>query len=421
MKRVAKTIMLLCILSSVFLMVYTSCKKEFSCENCLLVNKPPTAKAGNDTTIVLPVDSVVLDGTKSSDPDDGIAAYKWAKISGSDSAILKTPATVRTVANHLVKSVYLFELTVTDKGGLFAKDTVKVIVNSKTVINRPPVANAGNDTSITMPANSVNLNGVGSSDPDNNISSYVWTQVAGPSSSSMINSNAVQTKADNLEPGTYSFELMVTDSGGLFSRDTMDVTVGAIPDIISGGVRIEMIITLPIDSVWIDDWNRADESYQWIKIAGPASGTVKYQNVPRTLVEGLVPGTYSFLKIPYSFTGPADTVDVIVIDDPNDPNTITYKNLYWEYSHVTNNDSVSLSLWKPFWRDYSNLTIEVSIQMSFVNNGQWFKLPSSQGGINYRVDCSPYPNCLWGLLIRPIPEDLNLLNNKPCNLKLKIL
>jgi chitodextrinase len=420
MKRFGKTILMLGVLSSLFLVIYTSCQKELSCENCIEVNKPPIAKAGNDTTIVLPVDSVVLDGTKSSDPDDGIAAYKWAKISGSDSAILQSPASVRTVANRLVKSEYLFELTVTDKGGLSAKDTVKVIVDPRTVINRPPLANAGNDTSITMPANSVNLNGIWSSDPDNNISSYVWTQLSGPTASNIINANAVQTKVANLEPGTYSFELKVTDIGGLFSSDTMYVNVLEVTNVIPRG-RAEMIITLPIDSVWIDDWVRADESYQWIKIAGPASGTVKYQNVPRTLIEGLVPGTYTFLKVPYSFTGPADTIDVIVIDDPNDPNTITYKNLFWEYSHVTNNDTVSLSLWKPFWQHNSNLTIEVSIQMSFVNNGQWFKLPSTQDGINYRVDCSPYPNCLWGLLIRPTPEDLNLLNNKPCNLKLKIL
>jgi hypothetical protein len=419
MKRFGKTILILGVLSSFFLVIYTSCQKELSCENCIEVNDPPIAKAGNDTTIVLPVDSVALDGTRSSDPDDGIAAYKWSKISGSDSAILRSPASVRTVASRLVKSEYLFELTVTDKGGLSAKDTVKVLVNPRTVINRPPVANAGNDTSITMPANSINLNGIGSSDPDNNISSYVWKQVAGPSSSSLTNANSVQTKADNLEPGTYSFELTVTDSGGLFSKDTIYVNVAEVPNIVPGG-RAEMIITLPIDSVWIDDWGRADEAYQWIKIAGPASGTVKHQNTPRTLVEGLVPGTYTFLKIPYPYPGPADTIDVIVIDDPNDRNTITYKNLHWEYSTV-NNNTQSLILWKPFWLHNSSLTVEVSIQMSFVNNGQWFKMPSSQNGINYQVDCSPYPNCLWGLLIRPTPEDLNLLDNKPCNLKLKIL
>ncbi|HLO83126.1 MAG TPA: hypothetical protein VK166_19320, partial [Chitinophagaceae bacterium] len=77
MKRVGNTIMLLSILSSVFLMIYTSCKKELSCENCTEVNKPPIANAGHDTTIFLPVDSVILDGSRSSDQDDGIAEYKW--------------------------------------------------------------------------------------------------------------------------------------------------------------------------------------------------------------------------------------------------------------------------------------------------------------------------------------------------------
>ena len=43
---------------------------------------PPLAKAGADTILVLPVDSLLLDGRASKDPDGRIVAFKWTKISG---------------------------------------------------------------------------------------------------------------------------------------------------------------------------------------------------------------------------------------------------------------------------------------------------------------------------------------------------
>ena len=43
----------------------------------------------------------------------------------------------------------------------------------------------------------------------------------------IANANAVQTQVTNLAQGIYQFELKVTDAGGLFSKDTMQVTVNA--------------------------------------------------------------------------------------------------------------------------------------------------------------------------------------------------
>jgi len=91
--------------------------------------------------------------------------------------------------------------------------------------NQPPVAHAGNDTAINLPANTINLDGSRSIDPDNNITGYVWTKISGPSSASITNANAAQTQVSNLIEGIYQFELKVTDAGGLFSRDVIQVTV----------------------------------------------------------------------------------------------------------------------------------------------------------------------------------------------------
>jgi hypothetical protein len=200
-----------------------SCKREYSYER--RANQPPVADAGNDLLITLPEDSVLLDGSASSDPDNNIRDYAWKKISGPSSFNIYTPSAVKTKVGRLGEGSYQFELTVTDASGLFSKDTVQVTVVKPVINNRPPVANAGNDQTITLPANSVTFNASGSTDPDNNIVSYVWIKISGPSPGNIINANAVQTQVINLVQGNYQFELRVTDAGGLFSMDTVQVKV----------------------------------------------------------------------------------------------------------------------------------------------------------------------------------------------------
>ncbi|MEP7373100.1 MAG: PKD domain-containing protein [Chitinophagaceae bacterium] len=204
---------------------YLSCKKEYSCENCRDVNKPPIANAGRDTTIVLPIDSVRLDGSASTDPDGSIINFQWIKISGPASFSINNGAVAKIIVKNLVAGAYQFELKVTDDSGLSAKDTMQINVKDPAQPNRPPVANAGADQTIISQVNNVNLDGSGSVDPDNNISSYEWTKISGPISYSISNSKAAQTQVITLGPGTYFFELKVTDAGGLFSKDTVQVTV----------------------------------------------------------------------------------------------------------------------------------------------------------------------------------------------------
>lgn len=76
-----------------------------------------------------------------------------------------------------------------------------------------------------MPGSSVTINGSGSSDPENNIISYQWAKISGPSSFSIMNANSIQAQAINLTQGIYQFELTVIDSLGLFDKDTTTVTV----------------------------------------------------------------------------------------------------------------------------------------------------------------------------------------------------
>ena len=79
-----KLLFLLIILSFTAIIFSLSCQKKFLCPDCDS-NRPPIAHAGKDTTIILPVDSVILDGRASTD-DKKIVSYQWTKISGPDLA-----------------------------------------------------------------------------------------------------------------------------------------------------------------------------------------------------------------------------------------------------------------------------------------------------------------------------------------------
>jgi len=205
-----------------------SCQKNKSCSNCDSSNKLPVANAGYDITIVLPLDSILLDGSASKDPDGSIVSYQWSAISGPASFYIVSSQTISTVVKNLVQGTYRFELKVTDNSGSADRDTIMVIVNDAVVINYPPVANAGNDTTVRLPSGTVTLDGSRSYDPDNNISTYTWRAISGFPGYLISTPNAVQTEVTGLLQGYYLFELKVTDAGGLVSADTVGVSV--IPD-----------------------------------------------------------------------------------------------------------------------------------------------------------------------------------------------
>ena len=119
------------------LLEQTACKKQTPCEDCqtnqpsepVLINKPPVAIAGADTTITLPTDSITLDGSASHDPDGQIPIWRWKKISGPPSGYFADEHSATTLVTILTEGIYQFELTVTDAQGLSDKDTMSVIVN----------------------------------------------------------------------------------------------------------------------------------------------------------------------------------------------------------------------------------------------------------------------------------------------------
>jgi hypothetical protein len=91
-------------------------------------------------------------------------------------------------------------------------------------VNQVPVAKAGADQSIALPASSVTLNGLGT-DADGSIVSYTWTKQAGPTSFTLSNASIPNPKVNNLVHGTYTFRLTVKDNSGNTGYDEVNIVV----------------------------------------------------------------------------------------------------------------------------------------------------------------------------------------------------
>jgi hypothetical protein len=95
-------------------------------------NQPPNADADPDQTVDEGV-AVTLDGSNSSDPDDGIASYLWTQTGGTPVTLSDTSAVQPTFTAPGVDEdgeALTFQLTVTDNGGLQSSDTCIVNVSN---------------------------------------------------------------------------------------------------------------------------------------------------------------------------------------------------------------------------------------------------------------------------------------------------
>lgn len=155
----------------------------------------------------------------------------------------------------------------------------------------PPVANAGSNQEITLPNNSVDLSGSGSTGV---IDTYLWKQVSGPAESSILTPNSVNTVVEDLVQGTYLFRLIVENSDGEDSSDVTVVVNPYAPPVANAGSN--QSINLPTSSTTLDGSGSIGviESYLWEQVSGPTTAVISSTNQESTLVSDLEEGTYVF-------------------------------------------------------------------------------------------------------------------------------
>lgn len=171
-----------------------------------VVNRAPIAQAGPDRT-VNHATIVNLDGSGSHDPDGDTLSYAWSLNGAQIGTGVIAPVGPFDPGSHTI------ELTVTDTFGASATDSLVV-----TVINDPPVADAGPDQTIRH-STTVMLDGSGSSDPEGEPLSYAWSL-----GGQQIASGATPTVGP-FSPGTYTIDLTVSDSRGATASDILVLTV----------------------------------------------------------------------------------------------------------------------------------------------------------------------------------------------------
>jgi len=257
------------------------------------VNTPPSVNAGDDQYITLPVNDVTLSGS-ASDSDGSIASYLWSKTSGG-TATLSGSTTNTLEVSDLVAGSYRFKLTATDDDGDTSSDDVDVIVSPEDV-NESPSADAGGNQSITLPTNSITLNG-SATDADGTIASYSWQKKTG-GSCTLTGASTSDLLIEDLADGSYSFELTVTDDDGATGSDIATVTVSAanVAPTVDAGPDID--ITLPTNSVSItgtaSDPDGTVENWVWSQITGPSTADVDFAFKGDLTVSSLIAGLYMF-------------------------------------------------------------------------------------------------------------------------------
>jgi hypothetical protein len=105
--------------------------------------------------------------------------------------------------------------------------TVTITINK---INQPPIANAGIDATVNERTKGYYLDGTGSSDPDGQVTKYIWRQTSGTAVTLDTTSNPGYAIFDvpNVRGSStkLTFELIVQDNDGAQSQpDTVVITI----------------------------------------------------------------------------------------------------------------------------------------------------------------------------------------------------
>lgn len=274
-------------------------------------NNQPTAKAGADQTIILPITKAVLTAA-GTDSDGMIIDNYWSQVSGPACKLKGTRTSVLTVTS-LTAGTYVFRLQVRDNRGGIDTDDITVTVKSSGS-NVAPTVNAGSDKTLQLPTNSIKITGT-ASDSDGSISSYAWTKVSG-GAATLSGASTASVTASGLVEGIYTFRLMVTDNNGATKSDDVKVTVNAASNkapVASAGS--DKTIQLPINTVTLDgsatDSDGSIVSYNWTKVSG-GNASLSGATSARVNISGLVQGTYVFRLTVKDDKSATDTDDVTV-------------------------------------------------------------------------------------------------------------
>jgi hypothetical protein len=291
---------------------------------------PPVVSAGPTQNIT--TSSTVLLGTAQGQGGSSVVYTIWTQLSGPDSTdLIILHSSLQPTVTGLHNGTYVFHLTVTDNN--WRTSTSNVIVNVSSVpgdstatpppAGGGPLADAGQDITVSLPANSVLLDGSGSTDTSGTIVAYQWSVLSGsPAQYSLLGSGNEEATLGSLVGGTYLVQLAVTDNNGKTGTDTVSITVKA------GGLFPAAIISnrdtvvSMSDSDYVLDGSESYApsgdsltSYLWQQLAGPGQAILQTPDAPSTALDGFAAGLYIFQLTVTDNAGAQASADVTVTVD----------------------------------------------------------------------------------------------------------
>jgi hypothetical protein len=231
-------------------------------------NSAPVANAGSDQSALVG-QTVVLDGTSSSDVDGDSLVYLWSVISipvGSSASLSDSSSAMPSI-NVDVAGNYTLQLVVND--GVVDSNADSIVISTD---NTPPIANAGADLSPFV-SNTVQLDGSASSDVDGDALSYQWSLTSKPAGSfaTLSKNSAVMPQFTVDVAGTYVAQLIVNDGTVDSSPDTVLIsTQNSAPQANAGAdQRANLNDLVTLDGSASSDVDGDSLTYLWSLVAKP--------------------------------------------------------------------------------------------------------------------------------------------------------
>ncbi len=338
-------------------------------------NQAPVVNAGNNQTITLPA-TANLDGSAIDDgfPIGSSLSVAWGRSSGPGQVTFANANSFTTSANFSAAGVYVLRLTAND-GEEAASSEVTISVASQAV-NQPPTVSAGPDQTISLPTDTVTLQGIATDDglPSGNLT-VAWSIVSGPATAVFGNGGSAETTAQFNATGTYVLRLTASD-GELSRSDDLVVTVMPAPaqnqpPTANAGTDQTVLLSTGVQldgSAGDDGLPAGNLTTNWTKISGPGAVTFLNPNVTITGALFSATGTYVLrLTAGDGALSASDEVTITVIENvapptisittPTDGSSITepifvtgsVSNGAWvlEYS-LDNDDNANNRLWTTF-------------------------------------------------------------------------
>jgi CSLREA domain-containing protein len=282
------------------------------------VNLAPFAKAGDDI-IVSPNSTVNLSAVQSYDFDGNLDSYLWTQTAGATVNLNNADTINSWFTAPDASGTLTFELAVTDNDLAEAQDTVDVIVN------RPPIANAGDD--IYIPAGETGYFSAALSTDDGTIVSYEWDFLWGYIPGTINDRTGINPSipgASNVISGASNvYRLKVTDDHGFTDTDMVVAHViqieGNIPPVANPGEDITVLpgAVLELDGTGSTDSDGSVTTYHWSNIYG-----IKIREPESSVIRVVMPeaeGRYKidlFVEDNEGLAG-ADTITITVSNQTN--------------------------------------------------------------------------------------------------------